>query len=280
MSKRISALVGFVASVALVSCDDVQLEPLAPATPESLGRSVGVGANDMCYISDDTFNGNPQALLGQVVVTRGRDGVCTRNAKDGPVPVFSLDPLRDYKVDERSILGSPVKRVSQIVTHDGAASVTLLSYLSTSLDAKTIYSMILFDQASARVDDKDITWKAAFKSWMDGHAELLKEPDLCNLSVVKGFVQKNIVLRKFTEVSAAAKGGAYGVNVNGKYHTSTDDYSVDVRYGLSLGTMWQRRTGPGKQPFDVELPREEPTEPTEAESKLFSTFTMIHHEER
>lgn len=278
MSKRYFALTGLVASVALVGCDEFRLEPLTPATPTSLGRSLG--PSDMCYFSDDTFNANPQALLGQVIVIRGRDGVCPKHAAEGPVPVFSLEPLSNYRVDEKSILGSPIKRDSQIITHDGAASVALLSYLSTSLDAKTIYSMILFDQASARVDDKDSSWKAAFTSWMDAHADLLAEEDLCSLSVVKGFVQKNIVLRKFTEVSAAAKGGAYGVNVEGKYHTSADDYTVDVRYGLSLGTMWQRKTGRDGRPSGFVAPREQPTPPTAAELELFSTITTIHREKK
>jgi hypothetical protein len=277
MSKTLLPLAGLVASLALVSCDDVQLDPLAPATPASLARLMG--PNDMCYLSDDTFNGNPQALLGQVIVVRAHDGVCPRNVNEGPVPVFALEPLSGHKVDGKSILSSPVKRDSQIVTHDGAASVALLSYLSASLDAKTVYSMILFDQASARVDDQDSSWKAAFKSWMDEHTELLQEPDLCNLSVVKGFVQKNIVLRKFTEVSGGAKGGAYGVNVSGKYHTSTDDYSVDIRYGLSLGTMWQRKAVSPGHPSPMP-PREEPTPPNAEELEVISTITTIHHEKR
>jgi hypothetical protein len=271
MSKIHSALLGLVASVALLSCDDFELAPQAPATPESLARSLG--PSEMCYFSDDTFNGNPQALLGQVIVIRGHDGVCPRTAKDGPVPVFSLEPLRGFKVDERSILGSPVKRDSQIITHDGAASVAVLSYLTGSLDAKTIYSMILFDQASARVDDKDDTWRDAFDAWMAGHTALLRDKELCNLLVVKGFVQKNIVLRKFTEVSAAAKGGAYGVNVNGKYHTSTDDYTVDIRYGLSVATMWQRQMSTYLLPAG-------PVQPTRDELELLATLTAIEHERR
>jgi hypothetical protein len=271
MSKVHLALVGLAVSAALLSCDDFELAPIAPATPASLARSLGPG--EMCYFSDDTFNGNPQALLGQVIVIRGKDGVCPRSAKDGPVPVFSLEPLRDFKIDERSILGSPVKRESQIITHDGAASVAVLSYLSASLDAKTVYSMILFDQASARVEDKDSSWSDASSAWLAGHAELLQEKDLCNVLVVKGFVQKNIVLREFTEVSAAAKGGAYGVNVNGKYHTSTDDYRVDIRYGLSVATMWQRQMSAFALPV-------EPLPPSAAELELLSTLTTIAHEKR
>lgn len=280
MSKRFSTLAGIVASIAVVSCGDLQLEPLDPATPASIGPSIAL--SDMCYFSDDTFNGDPQSLLGQVIVIRGRDGVCPKNVNDGPGPgpVFALEPIRGYNVNAKSVLSSPVKRESQVITRDVAASVALLSYLSASLDAKSIYSMILFDQASARVDDKDSSWKASFQSWMDGHTELLQEPDLCNLSVVKGFVQKNIILRKFTEVSAAAKGGAYGVNVDGKYHTSTEDYSVDVRYGLSLGTMWQRKERHPGRPSAPTPPREVPTPPTAAELELYSTLTKIEHQKR
>ncbi len=271
MSKVHFALVGLAVSVALLSCDDVELAPIAPATPESLARSLG--PSEMFYVGDDTFNGNPQALLGQVIILRGQDGACPNRAKDGPAPKFSLEPLRDFKVDERSILGSPVKRDSQIITHDGAAGVTVLSYLSASLDAKTIYSMILFDQASARVDDKDITWRDASDAWIARHTELFEEKDLCKVLVVKGFVQNNIILRKFTELSAAAKGGAYGVNVNGKYHTSTDDYTVDIRYGLSVATMWQ----PGMSAFALPVG---PVQPSAEELEFLSTITTIAHEKR
>jgi len=264
-----------VATTMIVGCGGVPLDPLAPATPDDLRNKLGL--EDIPYVRDDTFIGNPQGLLGQVVEIRKKNGACPTSATgvEGAAE-FSVEPFSGYKVDEKSVISSPVKRDSQIVTYEGAGKVAFLSYLQASLDAKSVFSIILFDQAGGRVDDKDATWKAAVKTWVDGHGKLMGDPDVCYLWVVKGFVQKNLVRRKFTDVSAAAKGGAYGVNVEGKYHTSTDDYSVDVKFGLSPGIL-KRPEGAPQGLAGGDLGQ---TAPTAAELKTLSSLSTIVHKKK
>jgi hypothetical protein len=273
-SKSFSSFISMV-FMSLVGCGGVPLDPHAPAPQKDL--PTGLGLEDIPYVRDDTFIGNPLALLGQIVEIHKKNGTCptSATANDGGAE-FSVEPLSSYRVDERSIISSPIKRDSQIITHDGAASVAFLNYLSTSLDANSVYSIILFDQAGGRVDDKDASWKTAIKSWMDAHGKLLQDPEVCYLWVVKGFVQKNVVRRKFTDVSVAAKGGAYGVNVEGKYHTSTDDYSVDVKFGLSPGILKR----PEGVPQGLDRGEVGQMAPTESELKVLTNVTTIVHRKK
>lgn len=251
------------------------LDSLAPATPGDL--RTGLGLEDIPYIRDDTFIANPAALLGQVVEIRKVGGACPSSlAVSEGAATFSNEPLSAFKVDDKSLISTPVKRDSQIVTQQAAATVSFLNYLSSSLDAKSVYSIILFDQSGGRVDDKDATWKTSIQTWVDGHHNIMNDSAICYLWVVKGYIQKNVVRRKFVQAGGSAKGGAYGVNVDGSYHTSTDDYSVDVRFGLSPGIIKR----PGEALEGLSVGEVLHTAPTLEEMKLLTTSNVINHKQK
>jgi hypothetical protein len=218
----------------------IELEPRTPAGPSDIRTALGI--EDIPYVRDDTFIGNPMALLGQVVEVRKQDGACSPSFQGNST--FSVTPLVGFKVDESSMLRAPSKRDSKIINQQVAASVSFLSTFSAELDSKSVFSVVVFDQAGGRLKDTDPTWQDALTQWQVAHKELLEDATICYLLAVKGVIQKNIIRRKFQEVAGKASGNAYGINVDGKYMSSNEDYSVDVKFGLSMGVI-KRPSAPG-----------------------------------
>jgi hypothetical protein len=259
-----------IAAVLLAGCAGVKLQPIAIPNEEEIRNKLNI--EDIPYIHDDTFIGNPLALLGQVIEVRKVDGVCPRSWAEGKAE-FSVEPVAGYTVDSDSVLKTPTKRDSKVITAAIAAKIGFLSYLSSELQNDQVISAILFDQAGGRVSDAAPDWSEALKKWRADHADLFANTEICYLAVVKGMIQKNLVRRTFAETKASAAGGAYGVNVNGKYHTSSEDYSIDVRFGLSIGLLKRPETPAG---FDIASAQVE-SAPTQSEVEAIRGLQVVAH---
>lgn len=273
MRPQISLPLAFLMLLNLAACDGVPLAPTTPLTPSNLSNKLGL--EEIPYIKDDTYIGNPLSLLGQIVEIRKTNGVCPSGSLSDGATNFNIFPVTGFKVDPKSVVNSPVKRDSQIVTYESAGKVSFLNYLQTELNTQQVFSIILFDQAGARVDDQDPTWITAVNTWVNAHGAAMTDPNICYLWVVKGMIQKNLVRRKFTDVKVAPQGGAYGVNVNGSYHTSSDDYTVDVRFGLSPGII-RRPSGAagglgGRAPIQMD--------PTQSEIEMLKKIIIVQHKQ-
>ncbi|WP_143309142.1 hypothetical protein [Chitinophaga vietnamensis] len=187
------------------------------------------------YIIADAFIGNPYQLLGQVIEVRKTDGQCPTNlvnAKDLNFE-FSSFPVTGLKVDEQSKLAKPQLRGSIIVNKALCAQAGFLNFLSAQLDQKSTFSLVIMDQASGLVNFQDPSWTNAITQWKQNNQDKMNDPEICYIYVVSGFIQKNIIKKKYYLFEAGAKGGAYGLNIDGKLSTSTDEYSLDVVFGLT-----------------------------------------------
>ena len=236
------------------------------------------GLTEVPYITDDSFINSPNGLLGQVVVIRksankcpGKGDVSHAEFSVNPMVAYSEAKKKGFKVDPASVLTQPQKMKSRVINADVATKVGFLNMFSSQLDAKTVLSLIVFNQAGARVDDHDASWKEAVDAWQVANKTVMDDADVCWVWAVKGFIQKNVVSRKFVSVKAGGGGGAYGVQIDGSAYTSSDDYEVDVRFGLSSGVM-KRPAGPGPEGLVAEG-----DEPTEADLAVFVGVTSIAH---
>jgi hypothetical protein len=251
---------------------EFELPPIQPPTEADLRQKFGID-EDLPYIQDDTFINDPTSLLGQVIEIRKVDGKCPGDWKQGK-PEFAVVPVAHFAVDPSSVLKTPMKRDSKLITADLAAHVKFLNYLSGELAGNRVISAILFDQAAARAADKDDAWPRAISTWKTNYTDLIKDEAVCYLVVVRGVIQKNLVRRTFSEASGSAAAGAYGVNVDGKYHTSNEDYSVDVRFGLSIGIL--KRPVETPQGLDVEVTQPERA-PTQEELQGAANLDTVAH---
>jgi hypothetical protein len=199
--------------------------------PKKVQDLLGIN-EDIPYVQLDAFLGNPYSLLGSVVEVRKIGGNVPSSFASGPIE-FSLYPIPGVKVDPASKLGSPILRQSIVVDQGIAANVAFLSYLSAEIDASSVFSVTVFDHAMGLADRQDLGWQPGVATWISQNSAIITDPDICYIFVIIGFVEKEIVRKKYVKFTGAAKGGAYGLNVNGSLHTSTEEYACDVRFGLT-----------------------------------------------
>lgn len=219
------------------------------------------------YIEADAFIANPYSLLGRVIQIRKKAGKCPDSLDDPNYKFeFTISPIPGIKIDESSKLKEPILRSSIMVNKELALNVSFLSYLSGQLDAKSSFSLMVFDQTTGLVDVHDSTWAANVKTWKEQNDDLITDPDICYLFAITGFVQKNIVRKKYVKFEAGVKGGAYGVNINGEISTSTEEYSLDIRFGLTPAIL--------KRPTqNSNINKAQLLIPTKEEYKLFNSAT-------
>lgn len=185
------------------------------------------------YIDADPYISNPYALLGMVLQIRKVNGNCPDNLSD-PNYQFEFTPFPIKRtVDELSKLSTPTLRSSIVVDKNLAANVSFLSYLSAELTSENFFSLMIFDQAAGVINQHHSDWPSNVRKWKTDNQDLLNDPEICYLFAISGFVQKNIVRKKYNKFKAGAKGGAYGLNIGGELATSTEEYSLDIKFGVN-----------------------------------------------
>jgi len=223
------------------------------------------------YVEAEAFVGNPYSLLGRVLEVRKQNGKIPSTLDDPDFsPEFTLFPIAGVKVDESSKIQKPIQRSSIIVNKSISAQVRFLSYLSAELSEKTTFSLMVFDQTMGLVDVNHESWPKGVIEWKERNQDLLEDPEIAYLYTIIGFVQKNVIRKKYEEFDVGAKGGAYGVNVEGKLHTSTEEYSLDIRFGLTPAVI-KRPTATKQQNMQTVL-----FKPTPEEIELFASISKVN----
>lgn len=188
------------------------------------------------YVEADAFIGNPYSLLGRVMMVRKNNGNCPEGVNDkGFITQIAPLPIPGIQIDEKSKIKQPLKRGSIIVTKDLSAKVGFLSYLSAEFSANTKFSIMVFDQLTGLIDVQNPSWQSGLNQWLMNPQNLyyLQDPDVCYVYVIVGIVQKNVIRKKYVKLNAKAGGKAYAVNINGEIHTSNEEFSLDIRFGIT-----------------------------------------------
>ncbi len=199
--------------------------------PKKIQEMVNIEEN-IPYVKCESFIGNPYSLLGRVVEVRKIEGkipesITTSNIEFSPLPIPGIE------IDENSKLGSPILRQSIVINNSLSLNIGLFNYLNTELDAESVFSINVIDQSAGLIDVRKDSWIKGLTLWKNDNKELFTDDEICYLYVIVGFIQKQIIRKKFKKFDAKALGGAYGVNIDGQLHMSTDEYSMDIRYGLT-----------------------------------------------
>lgn len=200
--------------------------------------------NNMLYVGADAYIGNPYALLGTVLEIRKTTEDCPTIANTANASIeFSAFKIPGIEIDETSKIKEPIKRQSILVDQKLAVELNFLNYLAGEFEGESSFSLMVFDQATGLVNRDTDSWNKGVQSWLaDNKTAVLDDPSVCYVYAVIGFVQKYIIRRKYTKFTAGVKGGAFGVNLNGQLYTSSEDYSLDVRYGLQTVILKRPQT--------------------------------------
>lgn len=206
-------------------------DAVKPPALEEAERLLEIKRNQI-FIEDDSFIGNPYSLLGRVLEIRSKTGGCTQDVNDGYAE-FSVFPIPGITVDENSKIKQPQKTKSFLVDSKLSLEVGFLSFLNAELDTESLFSVIVYNQAVGLLEIHKPDYLNGLRTWIRENQNLIDDPHICHLLVVTGMVQKHIIRKKYKKFDIKTKGGAYGLNVNGNLYTSTEDYSLDTRFGLS-----------------------------------------------
>lgn len=202
------------------------------ATENNAVSKLGIDS-EYIYMEQDAYIGNPDNLLGRVYLVKTKDGKVPSSLKDDNV-IFEryIYPIKGIKIDEKSRLKEPILRQSIIVDKKLSASISFLSYLSAELTANDYFSLMVYDQAAGVVNMQDASWKDGLKEWIVENDNLMQDRNIHCLFVITAFSQKNVIRKKYVKYDGKTKGGYFGININGELSTSTDEYSLDIRFGL------------------------------------------------
>lgn len=225
----------------------------------------------MFYTEADTFAGNPDGLLGSVMQTRI---VMNDNQEKKLVLEFCPTKIPNTIVDPNSLLKEPIKRQSIIVDQKITAEVNFLNYLSSQIDSDSSFSLLVFDQATGQVDRNPSSWSEGIKTWKEENQDLITNPDITNIFVIIGYVQKYVIRKKYQKFDAKVKGGGYGINIGGELYTSAEDYSLDIRYGLNTASL---KNIDGAKKLGV-APQKLVSTTSAQQLQLLNTFEKIQNE--
>jgi hypothetical protein len=208
------------------------------ATVNEVKSRTGVN-NQTAYVIADDFTENPSELLGRVIeVRKSTTGECPSSLSIGKDVnfEFSASSVYGFNIDLKTSEAKPMLRSSIIVDDALCGEVGFLNFLSGQLKKNETYSLMVFDQAKGLIK-QDKLWDDARNAWIERNQDKMKDTEICFIYVVTGYTQKNIVKKLYRQLEAGARGGAYGVNINGKLSTSTDQYSLDIVFGLTPGII-------------------------------------------
>jgi hypothetical protein len=177
------------------------------------------------YIQNDTFVADPSAILGRVYYE-----------KEGSEELQHFSSSIVAPVSATSKLTAPQTVSELIVDNKAKAGVEALALLSADVGAEELLEVRVINNATARLVDSGDDWDAAIEKWSKKTTSqrLMNNPAVKTISVVTGVVQKYLTVKKYKKFDAKAKGGSFGVNVNGSLYTSTSQFELVVVYGIEI----------------------------------------------
>ena len=227
-------------------------EDIAAKTDIATGNEAvsKLGITDgLAYLKADPYIVNPDKLLGEVYLVTSKNDKAPTSLFDENVYFEKYPfPIQGIKVDESSKLKEPILRNSIIVDKKLATSISFLSYLSTELGVNEYFSLMVYDHSSGLIDMQDSSWVKGFSQWKNDNQEIMNDPSVYCIFAATGFSQKNVIRKKFIKYDGKAKGGYFGININGELSTSTDEYSLDVLFGLQPAVIKRFSNPPEVRP--------------------------------
>lgn len=225
----------------------------APSPPKLDDRALNTAqdienatrASPTVYIDSASFF-SPDQFLGRLIPVYSRDGTCPIDYRFPKKIEFLLERISGFEVVSNP---SPAPVAELVTSSSIAGGSELLGYLSTTGNAKSLYSLAVSDGAVARIDSSAAAaekLKAAIDSFRSAHNSPFLEERICWLYVVEGAIQVEIVRKQFDETDASLSGGAFGLKVNGKYYSSNSAYVRDRRWGLDIAVL-KRPSVPGSK---------------------------------
>jgi hypothetical protein len=206
-------------------------DPQPVATKADIRKAL---KDSLRYIKNDTLVADPSAILGRVYYE-----------KEGSDELHQFPSSIDAPVSADSKLSAPQTVSELIIDTKAKLGVEALALISAQISGGELLEVRVINNATARLADRGDAWEAAVEKWseMKRTQQLMSDPTVKTISVVTGVVQKYLTVKKYKKFEATAKGGSFGVNVDGNLYTSTSQFELEVIYGIDL-VLFKNEKGP------------------------------------
>lgn len=192
---------------------------------------------DQVFSTDSTFAPRPQDWIGRVGIVRKITNKDTNNQQcsskatvEWVVDRIGIDPSKDLNDQDTT------KRLTykSVVDQKFAAKVDAIKIVTGDVDANTVYKVLMTEVAKQRVNPNG-GWKDAVPKFQtDKKAVYFVPDDICYVVAVAGYSYRILTREKFLKMSSKTAVSYAGVNVNGDYYNTTEDFALDDVFGLSL----------------------------------------------
>jgi len=176
-----------------------------------------------------------------------------------------------YSLDLEMLPGAndPLVRQELILNAEAAANASFLEFLKLNISAKEVYELRVVDNARVRAKVIGERWESEIEKWLNRQREVrtptLESSNLSYCAVVTGVAQKFVTKKRYSEFEGEGKGGGYGVNVDGRLFLSSQQFDLDIAYGLSLQDLLphivgaEPRAATGATEINLQVTEAEPT---------------------
>lgn len=209
--------------------EGVELESRHATTTNEAEEELGPQSS-LLWIKNDTYTA-PEQLVGTLFGFGRRTG---DESYDG-VPTHDFEPER---IPGRIIgwestkTAEPRLRSSMMINREVAASTDILSYLSASLTTERMVSIIVTDLGVVRARDDLESYGNSLVEWITNNAGYLATYH--QVIAIDGVVMRGVTGKFYSKLAGEAKAGHFGVNVEGSYYSSSEEYFVDYIFGLDF----------------------------------------------
>jgi len=208
-----------------VMASDVS-EAVQTATAQDLENAFPI-RDTLRYIKNDTYV-DVTKVLGSVFYERKGSNQLQKH----------IIPLA-LPIDDSHTLPAPQTVSELVIDSKTDFKANALKFVTANLSTEELLEIRVINNAAARVNDRDASWENAIMDWMSKPLpqKLIEDQNVGRISIVTGVVQKYFTTKKYRKFSVGAKGGGWGINVDGKLYTSTSQFELSVIYGLDLVTL-------------------------------------------
>lgn len=192
---------------------------------------------DTVYSTDSGYASHPQDWIGRVGIVRATKPQGSNNLSCSAKG--TIEWVSDRVGDTSSLDYNPVNqekklRFKQVVDQKFAANIDAMKYLTQQLSGNVIFKVLL-TQLSTQSALPGQKWRTALDNFQTSKKALYFEPsDICYVFVVGGYVSHVLTREMFRKIEGKTAGGYAGINVNGEYYGTDDQFAMDDLFALSL----------------------------------------------
>jgi hypothetical protein len=197
---------------------------------------------DVVYSTDPTFAEKPQDWFGRVGVVRALPDPTTHNltcSTKGKID-WVVDRVGTANALNFNVPGQ-TKRIKykSVVDQKFAAKVDAMKYLTEELDGNIVLKVLLTEVAKQRVTP-DEKWQAAQEAFQRApatNATYFEAKGICYVVTVAGYSYNILTKEKFVKMTSKTGANYAGINVNGEYFNTTEEFALDDVFALSVDIL-------------------------------------------